>query len=236
MLVYQNVKMRKSSLPQVCYKIHTLLAETKMDASLRFAGCTDSFNHPQDPFIGLCWWLRWRRLCQYNVGSYPTLSTKSTSAVLRPLHTGWIFWGELFAWKKIFFKLLIECLHTECEYHAAKKRRFHFSESSSNFSNFWHCKQTQHLPGNINNNDGCWAVSLSTKGYLTNQAQNISKTTYGKESLISWTTCCLLRRSLKLSHPHTQMHRGPAVFQIFYEVRLSVSVPKNFAVSCLEHY
>lgn len=136
MLVYQNVKMRKSSLPQVCHRIHTLLAETKMDPSLRFAGCTDSFNHPQDPFIGLCWWLRWRRLCQYNVGSYPTLSTKSTSAVLRPLHTGWNFWGELFAWKKIFFKLLIECLHTEYEYHAAKKRHFHFSESSSNFSNF----------------------------------------------------------------------------------------------------
>lgn len=54
MLVYQNVKMGKTSLPQVCYKIHTLLAETKMDPSLRFAGRTDSFNHPRDPFIGLC--------------------------------------------------------------------------------------------------------------------------------------------------------------------------------------
>lgn len=234
MLVYQNVKMRKSSLWQVCYKIHTLLAETKMDPSLRFAGCTDSFNHAQDPFIGLCWWLRWRRLCQYNVGSYPTLSTKST---LRPLHTGWIFFGWIICAEKNIFQTADWVSSHRMRISRCEKATLSFFGVEFEFFKFWHCKQMQHLPSNnINNNDGCWSVSLSTKGYLTNQAQNILKTTCGKVSLSSWTTCCLLRRRLKLSRRHPKMHHGLAVFQIFYEVRLPISVPENFGFFCLEHY
>lgn len=43
---------------------------------------------------------------------------------------------------------------------------------------------------------------------------------------------CLLRWSVKLSHRQPLLRPEPAVFQLFYEVRLFVSVPKTFAVSC----
>lgn len=43
---------------------------------------------------------------------------------------------------------------------------------------------------------------------------------------------CLLRWSVKLSQRQPLLRPEPAVFQLFYEVRLFVSVPKTLAVSC----